>query len=707
MTFKNTIRIILTILTLALMSEAFAQSDTKRGITIDDLAAITDIKKVALSPDGNYVAFQTMQAHKYTNDFTVEWVIAATTPGAKPVKVADGTEAVLADNGQFWGEEIIWSPDSQWIYFIKKQDDALQIWRSSYHLPEQQQLTRNAGDIQSLKISEDGSKILFTIGRTRAEFKNLTKEAAEQGYLQEPSLYSVEGPQIPACTDGRERLVEYWRNPGDYACQLTVWAFDLEAGIERPATDDEIADFYSQEDSWNASVSQGQRLDEVKKMIAASPDGTGEAWIENENPEIYKGYLPQMIVSAARDGKNIRCPAKACRGQYIKDLWWHPNGSEIVFKIQDGKHETLNSFYGWTPGESNVRTILSNDDRFYDCDLKGVKLFCAQETWTNPRKVVSIDLNDGKISTIADVNPEFQNLEFTNIEKIFADDGYGNLAHAHLVYPKGYKKGQKYPLIITQYRSYGFLRGATGDEQPIHVYAQNGFAVLNFGMPELPSDKKPYNMETQAEMWRYAMIKGGLANAIENLVDGLVKRGIIDPKRVGISGLSTGASNTDTALLRKNYTAASTAYSNITSLWYGSPISAGGKTMDAMHGGDRLSAKGSESRRKHSIDTNAKRIDTPYLIQVADREIESTRSNFNALQAAGKPVEMYIYPDERHVKWQPAHKYIVYSRNVDWFNFWLQGIEDPDPAKAEQYLRWRELREMHEANLLKLEEREK
>ncbi|MEE8294538.1 MAG: prolyl oligopeptidase family serine peptidase, partial [Sphingomonadales bacterium] len=91
--------------------------------------------------------------------------------------------------------------------------------------------------------------------------------------------------------------------------------------------------------------------------------------------------------------------------------------------------------------------------------------------------------------------------------------------------------------------------------------------------------------------------------------------------------------------------------------------------------------------------------------QVADREIESTRSNFNALQAAGKPVEMVIYPDERHVKWQPAHKYMVYSRNLDWFNFWLQGIEDPDPAKAEQYLRWRELRELHEANLAKLEEK--
>jgi hypothetical protein len=37
------------------------------------------------------------------------------------------------------------------------------------------------------------------------------------------------------------------------------------------------------------------------------------------------------------------------------------------------------------------------------------------------------------------------------------------------------------------------------------------------------------------------------------------------------------------------------------------------------------------------------------------------------------------------------------ARNLDWFRFWLKGEEDPDPAKAEQYARWRELRKLQEA----------
>jgi hypothetical protein len=35
---------------------------------------------------------------------------------------------------------------------------------------------------------------------------------------------------------------------------------------------------------------------------------------------------------------------------------------------------------------------------------------------------------------------------------------------------------------------------------------------------------------------------------------------------------------------------------------------------------------------------------------------------------------------------------------VDWFRFWLKEEEDPEPAKAEQYKRWRELKKMQEQN---------
>jgi len=61
-----------------------------------------------------------------------------------------------------------------------------------------------------------------------------------------------------------------------------------------------------------------------------------------------------------------------------------------------------------------------------------------------------------------------------------------------------------------------------------------------------------------------------------------------------------------------------------------------------------------------------------------------------------KPVEMFIYQDERHEKNQPKHRYSIYQRNVEWLNFWLRDYEDPNPTKADQYKRWRELRKLDE-----------
>jgi hypothetical protein len=39
----------------------------------------------------------------------------------------------------------------------------------------------------------------------------------------------------------------------------------------------------------------------------------------------------------------------------------------------------------------------------------------------------------------------------------------------------------------------------------------------------------------------------------------------------------------------------------------------------------------------------------------------------------------------------PLARLVTQGGAVDWYRFWLQGYEDPDPAKAEQYERWEDL----------------
>jgi len=52
-------------------------------------------------------------------------------------------------------------------------------------------------------------------------------------------------------------------------------------------------------------------------------------------------------------------------------------------------------------------------------------------------------------------------------------------------------------------------------------------------------------------------------------------------------------------------------------------------------------------------------------------------------------MDLYVFPDEPHQKFQPRHKLAVYNRNLDWFRFWLQGYEDSAVSKRAQYVRWR------------------
>ena len=163
---------------------------------------------------------------------------------------------------------------------------------------------------------------------------------------------------------------------------------------------------------------------------------------------------------------------------------------------------------------------------------------------------------------------------------------------------------------------------------------------------------------------------------------------------MGISGISNGATLVDEAILNTARFAAATAgYSNTHPVSYYLLDTATRETSRIISGGEALAA-GFKYWSSHSPGMNADKITTPLLLNVADREVIFAVADYVSLEDAHKPVEMIVYPDEHHVKWQPAHKYAVYRRNLQWFQFWLQDREVADPVDPGQYARWRKLRDM-------------
>ena len=683
-------------------------SESGRGITLSDLLAIRDITSMVVSPDGRYVAYHVVQADIDENRHELSLYVTPTITGSEPVLALDLGYAQLAtnsagrQNGQLFSGEIVWSPNSDWIAFTASKNGEVQLWRSQIDEADLEQLTHNDADVENPVVSADGASILFAVGRDRAAMSAANTAEARRGYLEQypPLFYVGRGPVWPPCKDGRERWDHEINDSRE--CQLSIWTIDLRSGTERLATDAEVGTYFSEADSAPSTVvRRGSRKNVTRLMETMSPDGMKSAWFQNEDPSVFNGPRYPVRVAVAQNGTLTLCRIRECRQKMPSQIWWSSDSDEVIFLVRDGRGRTLHSLYAWDVGEDRVRTIYRGDEWFDQCQIAQGRLICLMETWISPRKIVALELSSSAVSTIVDKNAEFQKIRFTQVEKIFGMDEQGNLASGHLVYPEGYEPGLRYPLIIVQYVSRGFLRGGVGDEHPIHVYAHSGFAILSFNTPDGDyMEKEGDSRKLQAAYLKYLLVDSGPASAIESIIDDLVDKGVVDPARIGISGLSHGATTTDSTLLRRNYTAASTAYSVSASPVFEAPSSSNwGNAVNLAFGGTPYTENGSKNRKIHSIAWNADRIETPYLIQVADREYHITKQNYSALLDAGKPVEMWVYPDEYHVKWQPAHRYNVYRRNLQWFQFWLQNIEVDDPVDPEQYTRWRKMRTDHCANM--------
>ena len=57
-----------------------------------------------------------------------------------------------------------------------------------------------------------------------------------------------------------------------------------------------------------------------------------------------------------------------------------------------------------------------------------------------------------------------------------------------------------------------------------------------------------------------------------------------------------------------------------------------------------------------------------------------------------KPIDLLYMRDGGHVLSKPRERFVSQEMNADWFDFWLNGHEDPDPYKSKQYERWRSLK---------------
>lgn len=671
---------------------AASSAPERRALTLDDQVELVDIGRssttpapvpFAISHDGRRIAILTKQASATTNAYCYKLLV-------KPV-FGDGKVQEVARGGDFipdtfslrkfaaiyagWDKPNVprWSPDGRWIAYLRRENGTTQVWIADPdgRIPARQ-LTELKDEPDIVGWMPDSAGLIVS---SRSGLSDATEAIALEG-LQGFHFDDRFSPQFA------DRPIP------SGALEETHMLVELSGGAHRPARAEELA-----------VVASGEHPGLPDKVrLFRKGAGDKSAWLEEKSPELL--LSPTQIVMSGPSGRAV-CRSRSCEG--VRDLWWSERGNALYLLQTGGWARSETRLLRWDVGDREPRSILQTSDVLLGCTPLGSQLICARESATQPRRLVALDMRDGHERIVFDPNPHLKGIRFGKVERMRFRNTYGVESFADLVLPPDHRDGQRHPLVVVQYSSMGFLRGGTGDEVPVHPLTARGFAVLSFDRPDfLP---EVYRATSEAELrtlnpdpWAD---RRQVLSSLETAIDLAIGTGSVDPERIGISGLSDGSSTAQFALVNsRRFKAASIG--SCCEDKYAFALAAGPNFTDYLRamGYSYFEPSGEDFWSPMSLIQNAAQISTPILIQASDSEYEGGLDVVEAFSNRGNPIDMFVFPGEAHFKWQPAHRQAMYRRNLEWFEFWLKGRKNCDPAKSRQFEIWEAMRDAPRASEL-------
>ena len=322
----------------------------------------------------------------------------------------------------------------------------------------------------------------------------------------------------------------------------------------------------------------------------------------------------------------------------------------------------------------------------------------VNETLDRAPELAVVDRRSGRGAVITSLNPAFRTLPRGSIKRVEWKSSRGDVWEAHLVTPVGYKPGIRYPAVIMMmdmsYRDSYVLDGRIyKSAYPVQALANRGMVVLMTYFP-------PVFFANYVRPLEREIIRAGTDGAFEYLV----REGLADSARIGITGFSHAGYVTQDAITQSSHRyAAAIAMDNFNGSYVSYIVFNFRSTMNAMedyYGGSPFGAAMAQWQ-KEAPGFAAARVRTPLLLEVhgSGRLSETPTSNiaswetYAALSRLGKPVELVRYLYGQHILEKPMEQYSSAHRQVDWLTFWLKNEMDPSDAKREQYIRWKAMRE--------------
>jgi dipeptidyl aminopeptidase/acylaminoacyl peptidase len=293
-----------------------------------------------------------------------------------------------------------------------------------------------------------------------------------------------------------------------------------------------------------------------------------------------------------------------------------------------------------------------------------------------------------------DPNPQADQFTFGHAEVFEWIDKNAIPWRGGVIYPTDYVKSKSYPLIV---QTHGFNPNeflVDGPDGYTTAFAAQAFANAGFIVLQIEDNRRAMTIDER---------EGPLyAEGFHAGIEKLISEGLANPAKVGLISFSRTGWHTLHFLKEYPDMLAAVTMADAGLIGYVADMLSVNSSKDFKMQFPKVvgGIKNPEEWIAKSPMYKLSGIETPVRLEANDPgSAVATWEMYWLLRSANRPVDFIYFPKGNHILFSPLNRLGSQGGNVDWFRFWLQGLEDPDPKKAEQNKRWRNLRSQQEADL--------
>ncbi|MCG7566007.1 S9 family peptidase [Pseudoalteromonas sp. CnMc7-15] len=686
-------KLLTTALALATAMGTSLSAQASDTITVEDIPKIKSVIQTAISPDGEQVAF--------TRSLPRELYVDKNGYNYSELYVVDdeGVERPFI-TGKVNIKSISWSADGQDIYFLAKLGEDKHT--ALYHIPvdggqAQQVFALKGRSISSYELSPTGKQVAILAmpskDKSEKELKKLgfMAEVYEQG-LKNKQLHLIDLAKADKPLDPEAIDIDGYVSDMNYAD-------DGSKLLVKTQPTALIDDKYMK--------SQWHLFDVQSKAVTLSfkTEGKlGDAELSHDGR-----YVAILGAEDKHDPATGRLYLADTKSGEIKE--WLPDFMGHIADIEWANTENTLNFIAAVSPETFVGQIEVGDED-YDTLIEQGEFIASRLSVSDSDKTIALRANTAKhpnevfmirgdeATRLSDSNPWLNDKRFAKQQALSFEARDGVEIGGVLVYPLDYQEGQRYPLIMAVHggpESHDKNGWVTSYSDPGQMGAARGYAVFYPNYRGSTGKGVAYSKLGQND---YA------GKEFDDLVDMkqyLVKMGLVDSDRVGITGGSYGgyASAWGATKLTEHF-AASVMFVGVTN-----QLSKFGTTdisneMYLVHARSYPWEKWQWYLERSPIYW-AGQSKTPLLIMHGkdDPRVHPAQSMelYRYMKVQGKDVRLVYYPGEGHGNRRVAAQYDYSLRLMRWMdNYLMEGNKDMPDYKIDHASKLKAVKDANKAD---------